>query len=251
MILRNTYFRMVWPRLAWLRVDEKILNKYRYIGEYNLATYIFSIDQLSHLFYHQKVKKIIVRLEAILNFRRTVTMETKAISDHFMGSSGVFYVESATWFQQFPRKWNCYLILCLIRLYDQVWYLLVAAPVIPIKWCRLRSWNQITDSTILWSIGGINVARLGMQGSLIKLEFVWFSRKKSSSQAWSLLIVVLDHDYVFCKRIKKIACWVSTLNTVFFPKIAAIWRFSEDSKSDDSETKHANMPFLKLILQKT
>jgi hypothetical protein len=57
------------------------------------------------------IKKLKNNLEVILNFRRTVNHgnEGHHIRQFFrsiiMWSCGVFYVEPATWFQQFPRKW--------------------------------------------------------------------------------------------------------------------------------------------------
>jgi hypothetical protein len=66
-----------------------------------------------------------------------------------------------------------------------------------------------------------------MRGSQLKLVFVWFSRKKSPSQAWSLYA----NSYIgpqLC--VLQNNCLVSTLNTV---------ESSDDSKSNVSETKHA------------
>jgi hypothetical protein len=45
--LRNTYFRTAMAAVGMVRVDEHfIINIYRYIGEYNQATYLFSKDPI-------------------------------------------------------------------------------------------------------------------------------------------------------------------------------------------------------------
>jgi hypothetical protein len=112
--LRNTYFRTVWPRFAWLRVDENFKINTGTFGEYNLAT-LFILQRPLITF---TIKKLKNNRPFRSNFKFPSNSNhgnedhiRQFLSNNFMGSCGVFYVEPATWYQQFPWKWNGDLIL--------------------------------------------------------------------------------------------------------------------------------------------
>jgi hypothetical protein len=181
------------------------------------------------------IKKWKNNLEVILNFRRSVTMETKAISEKFSKHDrvlcGVLYVARATWFQQLKQKMKWYYV------YSAAWpsslrSLLFAAPVITYKNCRHRSWNQITDATVLW-LNRRYKRRKNYQVKLDHCRELNWAMIRCFEKEFLKLLVCFQKNWTLLNPL---------INSKFSQDSGHLWTIrglSEHSKSDVSETKHA------------